>query len=511
MNWIYDPNAWIGLATLIGLEIVLGIDNLVFTAILADRLPPGQRRQARLVGLALALVMRLGLLAALSILAKLTTPLVTAFGFALSGRDLILLGGGVFLLAKGVTELNERIEAGAHGAGARRKVPAFWHVIVQIILLDLVFSLDSIITAIGMVEELSVMVIAVIVAMTVMIAASGPLTAFVNRRPTVVILCLGFLLLIGFSLITEALGLHIPKAYLYAAIVFSVLVEAANELRRRNVTRRSATASQRERASEAILRLLAGRDAGDPSQSEAAAAGTAPAAANDERAMLQGVLELGERRLRSLMTPRGDVQWLDIAKPAEVMREALDRLTRTHVLLALDRVDNVVGVARTRDLVGMAAGEAFDPMRFSRPPLVLPDTLGALRAVSLLRAEASRFAIVVDEHGSVQGVVTPFDILEAIAGDFPDADEEALGPALIGENAWLVDGGQDVRRLGAAIGHDLADAADRYTTVAGLVLTKLERLPNVGDRITHGVLELEVIALDGRNAGQVRITAHEPA
>ena len=177
MNWIYDPNAWIGLATLIGLEIVLGIDNLVFTAILADRLPPGQRRQARLVGLALALLMRLGLLATLSILAKLTTPLVTAFGFSFSGRDLILLGGGVFLLAKGVTELNERIEAGAHGAGARRKVPAFWQVIVQIILLDLVFSLDSIITAIGMVEELSVMVIAVIVAMTVMIAASGPLTA----------------------------------------------------------------------------------------------------------------------------------------------------------------------------------------------------------------------------------------------------------------------------------------------------------------------------------------------
>ncbi len=509
MSWINDPNAWIGLATLIGLEIVLGIDNLVFTAILADRLPPSQRRQARLIGLTLALLMRLGLLATLSILAKLTTPLVSAFGFAFSGRDLILLAGGIFLLAKGVTELNERIEAGMHGTGARRKGPAFWQVIVQIILLDLVFSLDSIITAIGMVEHLSVMVIAVIVAMAVMILASGPLTAFVNRRPTVVILCLGFLLLIGFSLITEGFGLHIPKAYLYAAIVFSVLVEAANELRRRNVDRRSATASRRERASEIILRLLAGRDEGEPQQTETAPAGTGPAAANDERAMLHGVLELSERRLRSLMTPRGDVQWLDVAKPPEAMREAVEKLTHTHVLLALDRVDNVVGVARTRDLLAAPADAPFDPVRLSRPPLVLPDTLGALRAVSLLRAEASRFAVVADEHGSVQGVVTPFDILEAIAGDFPDADEAGSAPTQVSENEWLVDGGQDVRRLGAAIGHDLADATDRYTTVAGLILAKLERLPNAGDRVSHGDLELQVIDLDGRNAGQVRIAARD--
>ena len=261
MNWIADPNAWLGLATLIGLEIVLGIDNLVFTAILANRLPEPQRRHARLVGLSLALIMRLGLLAAISALAQLTKPLLSVAGFSFSGRDLILIGGGIFLLAKGTTELNERIEAAHEGAAPRRKPPAFWQVIVQIILLDLVFSLDSIITAVGMVEHLSIMVIAVVVAVTAMIFASGPLTNFVNGRPTVVILCLGFLLLIGFSLITEGFGLHIPKAYLYAAILFSVLVESANELRRRNQKRHFAAATRRERASEAILRMLGAEQA----------------------------------------------------------------------------------------------------------------------------------------------------------------------------------------------------------------------------------------------------------
>lgn len=504
MTWLGDPNAWLGLATLIGLEIVLGIDNLVFTAILANRLPEARRAQARLIGLSLALIMRLGLLAMISVLAQLTKPLFTVGGLAFSGRDLILIGGGVFLLAKGTTELNERIEAAHEGAAPRRKTPAFWQVIVQIILLDLVFSLDSIITAIGMVEHLSIMVIAVIVAVSAMIFASGPLTTFVNARPTVVILCLGFLLLIGFSLITEGFGLHIPKAYLYAAILFSVLVEAANELRRRNRTRRFAKATRRERASEAVLRLLGADQApsgnGDPET--ASDAGIGP----DERLMLHGVLELGERRLRSLMTPRGDVEWLDVAQPDGAVRAQAAQLRHSHVLLARGRIDEFVGVARTRDLLAALSADRFEPLALAREPLVLPETLAALRAVESLRAQSGRLAVVVDEHGSVQGVVTPFDVLEAIAGDFAVDNDPEFAPADLVDGGWLVDGAQDVRHLGAFIGHDLADPNDRYTTVAGLVINKLERLPETGDRVVHRGLTFEVVEMAGRNAGRIRIT-----
>ena len=504
MSWITDPNAWIGLLTLIGLEIVLGIDNLVFTAILANRLPPHQRKQARLVGLSLALLMRLGLLATLSVLAQLTKPLLTIWEFPLSGRDLILIGGGAFLLAKGTTELHERIDGGHGASNGRRKPPAFWQAIVQIILLDLVFSLDSVVTAVGMVDHLTIMVIAVIIAVAVMILLSGPLTAFVNRRPTVVILCLGFLLMIGFSLITEGLGFHVPKAYLYAAIAFSVFVEAANEMRRFKFGRRTANATRRERTSEAIMRFLTG--SADEVASEGDVSASSTSFGQEERLMVHGVLELGERRLRSLMTPRGEVEWLDVAEEEPTMREKAALLRHSHVLLARDRVDDVVGVARTRDLLAALTDECFEPLRFSRQPLFLPDTIEALRAVELLRAQTARLAVVVDEHGSVQGVVTPFDILEAIAGDFPAEHDDVAPPLQTEGDGWIVEGAGDVRRLGAAIDHDLADPTDRYTTVAGLILTRLERLPVIGDRVTHGDLVLDVLELDGRNAGRVKIT-----
>src|SRR5690606_9857802 len=198
-EWMTDPAAWAGLATLIVIEIVLGIDNLVFIAILADKLPPHQRARARYIGLSLALIMRLALLASISWLVTLTYPIFVLFGSEISWRDVILILGGAFLVLKGTLELHERIEGGSHGVSGNMVHGVFWHVIAQIVVLDAVFSLDAVITAVGMVQNLSIMVIAVIAAIGVMMVASGPLMNFVSRHPTVVILCLGFLLMIGFS------------------------------------------------------------------------------------------------------------------------------------------------------------------------------------------------------------------------------------------------------------------------------------------------------------------------
>lgn len=261
-EWMTDPTAWLGLATLIVLEIVLGIDNLVFIAILADKLPAHQRNRARMIGLTLALLMRLGLLASIAWVVTLTAPLFTVWGAQISGRDLILILGGLFLLFKGTMELHERVEGNAHaGGGGRTQYAAFWQVIVQIVALDAVFSLDSVITAVDMVQDLSIMMTAVVVAMIVMMVASRPLMAFVARHPTVVILCLGLLLMIGFSLVAEGLGFDVPKGYLYAAIGFSILVEACNQLARRNLARGAHALGRRQRAAHAVLRLLqAGRE-----------------------------------------------------------------------------------------------------------------------------------------------------------------------------------------------------------------------------------------------------------
>lgn len=227
MDSIFNSEALIALVTLTLLEIVLGIDNIIFISILAGKLPQEQQAKARQVGLALALITRVLLLLSLNWIARLTEPLFAVFGFEISGRALILLGGGLFLLAKSTYEIHEKLE-GETGHASNKVAASFTSVITQIILLDIVFSLDSVITAVGMANQLWVMITAVVIAVVIMLVASGPISNYVDRHPTIKMLALSFLLLIGFSLIAEGLELHIPKGYIYFAMAFSVLVEMLN-------------------------------------------------------------------------------------------------------------------------------------------------------------------------------------------------------------------------------------------------------------------------------------------
>lgn len=287
-----DPHVWVGLATLVVLEIVLGIDNLIFIAILADKLPRHQRDKARIIGLSLALLMRLGLLTAISWLVTLTTPLFSVFGKGFSGRDLILLLGGLFLLFKATTELHERLEGINHSKGRSNVHASFAMVVTQIVILDAVFSLDAVITAVGMVEHLPVMMAAVVISIGVMMLASKPLTRFVNAHPTVVVLCLSFLLMIGLTLVAEGLGFHLPKGYLYAAIGFSIVIEFFNQLARRNLAKQEARRPLRERTAESVLRLLGSRPLHEQHEDEQPSDEPPQELAFDpqERIMVSGVL-----------------------------------------------------------------------------------------------------------------------------------------------------------------------------------------------------------------------------
>ncbi|MGN6183138.1 MAG: TerC family protein [Thermoanaerobaculia bacterium] len=227
MEWLSDPQAWIGFLTLTVLEIVLGIDNVIFISILAGKLPAKDQGRARTIGLAAAMIMRILLLLSLAWIVKLTAPLFTIFGAAISGRDLILLVGGLFLMGKSTHEIHDKLE-GEEGGTVARVAPTLASVIVQIMLLDIVFSLDSVITAVGMAKELGVMIAAVIVSVVIMLFAAGPISSFVDRHPTVKMLALSFLLLIGMALVAEGLDFHIPKGYIYFAMGFSVFVELLN-------------------------------------------------------------------------------------------------------------------------------------------------------------------------------------------------------------------------------------------------------------------------------------------
>ncbi len=227
MEWITDPQSWIAFITLVALELVLGVDNIIFISILAGKLPHSQQDKARKTGISLAVISRILLLLSLSWVIGLTKPLFTISIFTISGRDLVLLIGGLFLMWKATHEIHQKLE-GEEGHSSAKVKATFSGVIIQILLLDVVFSLDSVITAVGMVNELAIMIAAVIIAAAVMIFAASPLGSFVERHPTIKMLALSFLLMIGFTLIVEGLHQHIPKGYIYFAMGFSVFVEMLN-------------------------------------------------------------------------------------------------------------------------------------------------------------------------------------------------------------------------------------------------------------------------------------------
>lgn len=242
VSLLVDPAVWAALVTLIAMEVVLGIDNLIFISIITNKLAEEQRTRGRRIGIALALILRLGLLSTVAFIVQLTSPVLEIFGKGFSWRDLILIAGGLFLVWKATKEIHHNVDTdpGPDMFAGRSAALGFGAAIVQILLLDLVFSIDSIITAVGMTDDIPVMVIAVIVAVLAMLLAADPLARFIHDNPTIVMLALGFLLLIGTTLIAEGFGAHVPKGYIYAAMAFSALVEGLNMLSRRARKKRQA-------------------------------------------------------------------------------------------------------------------------------------------------------------------------------------------------------------------------------------------------------------------------------
>ena len=514
MEFLMDPSIWVGLLTLVVLEIVLGIDNLVFIAILADKLPPKQRDKARLIGLSLALIMRLGLLSVISWMVTLTKPLFSVMDYTFSGRDLIMLIGGIFLLFKATTELHERLENRQHDDGHGKGYASFWVVVLQIVVLDAVFSLDAVITAVGMVNHLPVMMAAVVIAMAVMLLASKPLTRFVNQHPTVVVLCLSFLLMIGLSLVAEGFGFHIPKGYLYAAIGFSIIIELFNQIARRNFIKQQSNQPLRARTADAILRLMGGRrQVSVQSDSESRNPVPVPEGAfvEEERYMINGVLSLASRSLRGIMTPRGEISWVDANLSVDEIRQQL--LSSPHSLFPVCRgeLDEIIGVVRAKEmLVALEEGVNVEAIAASSPAIVVPETLDPINLLGVLRRARGSFVIVTNEFGVVQGLVTPLDVLEAIAGEFPDADET---PEIVADGeGWLVKGTTDLHALSHTLGlENVINDEEDIATVAGLVISVNGQIPRIGDAIELPPLHITIVEANDYRVDMVRIVKEQSA
>jgi len=365
---------------------------------------------------------------------------------------------------------------------------------------------------VGMVDELAVMMIAVIVSIGLMIVASKPLTRFVNAHPTVIMLCLGFLMMIGFALTAEGLGFHIPKGYLYAAIGFSILIEVFNQIAR---ARRKKSAQGvlpvRERTAHAVMRLLGGRSLAVEEVDEEVAdllgepdAAQGPLFDRRERVMISGVLQLAERPIRTLMTPRAKVDCIDLADDPETIRLKLMHSSYSRLpLIRNGAVDEPLGFVHKKELLKeYLAGNEPNLEHLARRAINLLDSFSILNALEQMRQESTHIAFVINEFGDFMGVLSMTDILESIAGELPDASE-IEGPDIVEEGAgFRANGALNLNQVSRRTGFK-AVATDDYQTLAGLVMSLLDRLPVVGDSLEHEGWRLTVAAVEERRVTQV--------
>lgn len=551
MAWVSDPTAWLGLATLVLIEIVLGIDNLVFIAILTAKLPEKQSDLARYMGLAGALIIRLILLACISLIVNMIEPLFFIGPKGVTGRDIILMIGGVFLLYKAVHELHSKLEGFDEELSVSKAAgSAMYLVILQIMVLDAVFSLDSIITAIGMIDHVFIMMFAVIIAMAVMTMASRFITEFVSHHPTLVILCLGFLLLIGFSLIVEALGFHVPKGYLYAAIGFSILMEVFNQIARKNTLKiedggGKVAMQSREVAANLVLRLLGSNQNQVHTLKEAIVSRTgAQVFNNTEKEMVSRVLQLSSLPIKAVMTARTDVNQIDISDNLDdILKELRENRSSRLVAFKDSQREVPIGYIKRDEILAVklfldegirvlpdrsgtteaaiAATKKVDELLANntdrstistellfeskiRLPLYLPETVSVIKALEEFRKSKKNFAFVFDEFGNFEGIVTLHDIMEEIAGELPDQTEI---PELVrmSPGVFKIEGGAILKDVSRLTGFNVP-ASDTYHTIAGFILDYLQRMPEAGEVINMTKWKLEIAKVEENTIESVILT-----
>ncbi|WP_343183874.1 TerC family protein [Buchnera aphidicola (Ceratovacuna keduensis)] len=513
MEIILDPSNWAGLLTLIILEVTLGIDNLLFITIISNKLPPYQRDKARIIGLSIALCIRLILLFLVSWITTLNNTIIQIKNFNFSSKDIILFLGGLFLLFKAITELNERLDHKKNIKIENKIYNSFWFVILQIVLLDVIFSLDSVITSLGVVNKLSMMILSMIIAMIIMLYAAKIITKFINKHPTIVLLCISFLLMIGLSLIAESTGFFIPKGYLYTAVVFSTLIELFNQIAKRNFIKYQSSMPMRKRLAEIVIKLMSKNHKKKLIKKEKFKKNNYISNykreneefKDEERYMMHGVLTLALRSIRSIMTPRGEISWVNSEHKNSKIRSKLLKSPHSLFPVCKGELDKIIGIVRAKEML-IALEKKINILNFSSKtkPIIIPDTLDPINLLKILRKSKGNFVIVTNEFGVIQGLITPLDVLEAIAGEFPDADET---PDVIEEkNSWLVKGNTDLHSLEQLLNvNKLVDKEKKCASLAGLLISNTGNIPNIGETIKINNLEFTILKSNRYKIKLVRI------
>jgi len=511
MEGLLNPVIGFGFLALVALELVFAVGHVAYAVKLSESLAPQARARAQALGLLSALLVRVALLVSVVWLIQFTTPFLTLGAFGLSLKDVILIAGGFYLLLRATLAIYVRAEAALLSGQDERQLSRPGIVVLQIALLSIGFTVDMAAVAIGLVESLVVMIGAAVVASMLSLVLQARLIRWVSAYPAVTLLCFGFMLILGFSMVIRGFGIVLPGSLLLWVLAFLILVAWFLH----GAYPRAAVAQSRlpirERTVQAVARLL-GKD-----HTPSPVTGFTPSAESttdrsfevEERNMVSGVLTLAERSVHSIMTPRTEISWVNLDHDPDSIKMQLEEEPHSYFPVCRGSLDEVVGIGRAKRMVADILTHGHIRQKRLREPIIIHDTITISRLLDTLKRAKGQLVLVADEFGTLQGLVTPIDVFEAIAGEFPDEDET---PDIVsdGENRWRMDGATDLHHLEQVLDTTgFVNEDDDYTTLAGYLLNYFGQLPKLGDICEHkrpeAIFTFEVVRIEGRRIALVNV------
>jgi CBS domain containing-hemolysin-like protein len=511
MDGLLNPAIWLGFLALVALELVLAVGHVAHAVKLSESLAPQARAKAPALGLLSALLIRLALLVSGVWLTQFTTPFLNVGAFGLSLKDAILIVGGFYLLFRATLAIYERTEAALARNQEERQPSRPSMVVLQIALLSIFFTVDMATVAIGLVENLAVMISAAVVASLLSLLLQTRLIRWVSAYPAVVLLCFGFMLILGFSMVIRGFGVALPGGLLLLVLLFLVLVAWFLHVAYPRAAVAQSQLPIRERTVQAVARLLGKNFTQGPAK------GPTPSTEStedrsfevEERNMVSGVLTLAERSVHSIMTPRTEISWVNLDDDPENIKTQLEEEPHSYFPVCRGSLDEVVGIGRAKRMVADILTHGHIRQKRLREPIIIHDTITISRLLDTLKRSKGQLVLVADEFGTLQGLVTPIDVFEAIAGEFPDEDET---PDIVsdGEDRWRMDGATDLHQLEQVLDTTgFVDEDDEYTTLAGYLLNYFGQLPKLGDICEHkrpeAIFTFEVVRIEGRRIALVNV------
>ncbi|WII23502.1 TerC family protein [Buchnera aphidicola] len=508
-----DPSTFMNLLVLIIIEVVLGLDNLIFLTILVKKLPPQYRKQARVVGLFLSLCIRIVFLSFLSWSTSLKNPFYSSTYITCSVRQVIFFCGGLFLSSMALIELYNKAFHIDKRKVISKKYSKLLPIVFQLVALDVIFSLDSIITAIGIMNNIILMSVAVTISMFFMLLVAKPLKRFMDKYRAIFAVCLSFLVMIGVSLILESFTLIVPKNYLYFAVGFSIFIEFFNQISKYNLALYQHSRPIRTRILEKVFKILKSTKKNKKflhlrnKINNIKNSSIEMVLDKEEEYMIYSLLNLAIRPIKSIMTPREEISWININDPESKIKKKLLKTPHNIFPVCQEKLDNIIGVIQAKKLLSVFEKKE-NVIKFASKtlPIIILDNINPINLLKILKKSRGNIIIVKNKFNIVQGLITPLDFLKAIAGDFPDSDET---PDIVKEkNSWLVKGNTNLHALQQFLNCKKLFIKKKivHASIAGLLLEKKGSIPIPGDVIKISSFYFNIIKVKNYKIDLIRIT-----